>query len=53
MFQPSILHRTTIEEVGQFLGALPDDIDSDVLFQHIAAINLNAKKFMQLVQQHS
>lgn len=53
MFQPFLLERNTIEEVGQFLGRLPVDIDSDMLFQHIAAVHLNAKKFAQHLQQHS
>ena len=52
MFQTEIMERHTIEEVGQFLGHLPETIDSDVLFQHIAAVNLTAKKFAQCLQQH-
>lgn len=53
MFQTHIMERHTIEEVGQFLGHLPEDIDCDLLFQHIAAVNLTAKKFSQCLQQHS
>ena len=47
------MERHTIEEVGQFLGHLPDTIDCDMLFQHIAAVNLTAKKFAQCLQQHT
>lgn len=52
LFQTSILERHTIEEVGQFLGRLPETIDSSVLFKHIEAVNLTPKKFMQCLQQH-
>ena len=53
MFQSQMMERHTIEEVGQFLGRLPEDIDCNALFQHIAAVNLSAKKFTQCLQQQT
>jgi hypothetical protein len=53
LFQNEVMERHTIEEVGQFLGHLPDSVDGDTLFQHISTINLTAKRFSQCLQQHS
>ncbi len=52
MFQLRLLECQTIEEVGQFLGKLPPDMDSNALFQNISAINLTSKKFTHILQQH-
>ena len=53
LFQNEVMERHTIEEVGQFLGHLPDFVDGDTLFQNISTINLTAKRFSQCLQQHS
>ena len=53
LFQNEVMDRHTIEEVGQFLGHLPDFVDGDTLFQNISTINLTAKRFSQCLQQHS
>ena len=52
MYQLKILEFQTIEEVGQFLGKLPPDMNSHHLFQNIAAVNLNGKRFLQVLQPH-
>ena len=42
----------SIEEVGQFLGKLPTEVDSDTLFDHIASVTVT-KSFDSLLQQEN
>ena len=52
MYQSDLIELTSIEEVGQFLGRLPPNVDSDALFHHISAISLSNKKFSQVLVQY-
>jgi hypothetical protein len=52
LYQSNILELTTIADVGQFLGHLPSDLDSDSLFNSIANITLSDKKFNSMLLQY-
>ena len=49
MYQHHLLELTGIEEVGHFLGNIPNTINSNVLFQNIGSINIPEKKFKQFL----
>ena len=45
MYHTHLLSLTSIEEVGHFLGHIPNNADSDELFQTINTINISEKKY--------
>jgi len=51
LYQSNLLELHALEDMGQFLGKLPESLDSETLFSHISSISLTSKRFTQTLQQ--
>ncbi len=52
MYSEHLLSLTSIEEVGYFLGHMPDTTDPEVLFHTITSVSIGEKKYKRLLSHH-